>query len=123
MNRSRYRWLIRLSILPVAGLLLLLWLSSRERARDLKIENRSQRTITLLQITVAGHTRTFRDMPDGGQVHVPLGASGGTFEIQGECADGTLLRGRFADTEGGPDVARLGLVVLPGGQITLGKSK
>jgi hypothetical protein len=121
MNKGQYRWLVRLAILPVAGLALYLWLSNREGPGGLTVENRSGGPIARLAITAGGRTSTFHDVLDGSQVTAPVGAQGGPFKLDGEFPDGTRITGRF--TVGGQDVVGSGLVVLPGGQIAPRKAR
>jgi hypothetical protein len=118
MNRGRYRWLFRLAALLVAGLAFLLW-AARGRSQDLlAVENRSGQPIALLEITVAGQTSTFRDVPAGADVTAALGGkSDDPFVVEGRLADGTMVRGRFAHVADALGGGRTGLVVLPGGQI------
>jgi hypothetical protein len=113
MSKRRIRWLV----LAAIALLLVLGAYLREGPRGLTVQNRSGEPVALLEITASGHTSTFRDVPDGGQVTAPLGSEGGNLDVQGRLRDGTRIKGRFADAPGGPDLRRGGLVILPGGAI------
>jgi hypothetical protein len=122
MHRGRSRWLVRLGLLAVVAVAVLVWLYDQHRKRGLTVENRSGQPIAVLEITAAGETSTFRDVPDGGQVSAPLGDSGGGFKVDGRFPDGTRISGRFAPS-GGPDLVTTGLVVVPGGQIMPRKTR
>jgi hypothetical protein len=123
MNKARYRWLLRLAILPVAGLLLFLWLRSREGQQGLTIENQSGQPIAVLRITAGEQTRTFRDVANGSEVTAALDVGAGRLDVEGQFRDGTRIKGQFVQAEGGPDLGRVGLVVLPGGAITPRKER
>jgi hypothetical protein len=111
MNPGRKRWLLRLAVVPLAGLAALLWFSG-QRSRDLTVENRSRQSIASLQITVAGQTNTFRDVADGARVTAPFQArDGDPFRMDGQLADGTRIRASGMLGE------RTQFLVLPGGEI------
>ncbi len=111
MNPGRKRWLLRLAIVIVAGLVALLWFSG-QRTRDLAVENRSGQSIASLQVTVAGQTSTFRDVADGARVTAAYQArEDDAFRMDGRLADGTRIRASGLLGE------RTQFLVLPGGQI------
>jgi hypothetical protein len=110
-KRGRTRWLLRVAVLLAAGLVGLLWVVRRQSENRLTVENRSSQAIAYLQVTVAGKASTFRDVPPGAEVAVPLGGKAeDQFAVEGQLADGTRIRGRGVAGE------RATLVVLPGGQ-------
>jgi len=117
MKRGRKWWLLRVAAPLVAGLALFLW-AMQERSQNLvTVENRSGQTIALLQVDRAGETSTFKDVMTGAEVRA-ASKTRSAFTVAGKLADGTLIKGRFGEM--GP---RAELVVLPGGQITIRKSK
>jgi hypothetical protein len=112
ISKSNKRWILRLAAILTGGLALLLW-TYQKTTSHLAIENKSGQAIALLRVTVAEHTTTFRDIAAGAAVEAPLGdKSGDTFAIDGQLADGTLIRGR--GVAGGGQ-----LVVGPGGVISV----
>jgi hypothetical protein len=112
MNRGRYRWLVRLTALLVAGLAFLLW-ATRGPQNLLTVENRSGQPVARLEVTLAGETSTFRDVAAGAEVTAPFPHPGDQpFAVEGRLADGTMIRGHFGSVGG-----RVRLTVLPGGQI------
>jgi hypothetical protein len=115
MSTGRYRWLLRLAFVAVAGLALLIWYYFREPS-GLVIENHSGQTISRLEVSAGGRTVTFRDVPNGKQV-TATNATAGALELDGQFRDGTRIRAQFAEVPGS------GLVVGPGGQITLRKAR
>jgi hypothetical protein len=117
-NRGRSRWLIRIAILVVAGIAFAVWAVQRE-SPGLTVENRSGQAIAVLHVKVGGETSTFQDVPAGRELKVPLANGGDTpFEVDGQLADGTRLRGRFG-AGAAPGKPRATLVILPGGQINV----
>jgi hypothetical protein len=111
MNPHGKRWLIRLAILLIVGLIALFW-SVGQLSRTLTIENRSEQSIAELKITISGQARTFANVKAGAEVSAPCPASGdGRFTVEGKLADGTRLRanGRIGDN--------LYFFLLPGGQL------
>ncbi len=74
----RYRWVIRLGILLVAGVALLLWAATHRTKNGLTIENRSGQTITSLEVTAAGTTTHFTQVPSGTTVFAPFGTEDAT---------------------------------------------
>jgi hypothetical protein len=109
---GRFRWPLRVAILLVAGLALLYW-PIHQRSRDtLTIQNQSGQRIDELRLTAAGETKTFHDVAPGAEVAAPLKADD-RFTVEGQLADGTMIRGQFGGTAGD----RAPLVILPGGQL------
>jgi hypothetical protein len=112
MNRRRYRWPVRFAILFIAGIALLVWALAGQSEQRLVVENQSGQPIATLEITVAGHKGTFKNLPASGKATAPFSVEGGeAFAVQGKLRDGTLIRGS------GKTVERAPLVILPGGQI------
>jgi hypothetical protein len=113
MNQGRSRWWFRLAVVLVVGLGLLVWAWQRSQ-NHLIVENRSGQPIASLRITVGGESTAFRDVAVGAAVTSPfLVKSEDHFVVEGQLADGTMIRGSGAAGE------RARLVVGPGGQITL----
>jgi hypothetical protein len=114
LNQGPYRWLPRLAILLLAGLAWVLWANRQQTPNALTLENRSGQPVAVLRVTIGGQTQTFKDVRMGGSVSAPLGGQGNEhFTVEGQLADGTMIRGQFPAT--GPTT----LVILPGGQITV----
>jgi hypothetical protein len=112
MDRARYRRLLKLAVVLVAGLALGLWAWLRESERSLVIENRSGQPVAALRVTAGGTTRLFEGIPPGGDETVLLKEQGDVFfSAEGKLADGTLIRGQGQVKE------RSHLVVGPGGQL------
>ena len=116
MRRGRRWWLTRIAIPLVAALGLFVWALLQSR-NVVRLENRSGRVITSLQIIRGGETTTFNDVPAGSTISATT-KTGGSFTVEGRLADGTLIRGRFGELETSPE-----LIVLPGGQLTFRKGK
>jgi hypothetical protein len=111
VNSARSRWWIRLGIVLLLALGALFWVVASRRP-NLEIENRSEQTIAVLNITIGEQTRAFPNVPSGRQVEMPSPSRGEeAFRVDGKLADGTRIRanGRIADT--------LHLILLPGGQL------
>jgi hypothetical protein len=111
VNNGRSRWLIRLGIVLLLALAALLWAIATRRP-SLEIENRSEQSIAVLRVTIAGQTRTFENVSSGAQVAMPCPSRGEeVFRIEGKLADGTRIRanGRIADD--------LHPLLLPGGEL------
>jgi hypothetical protein len=101
-----------LAIVLVAGLAVFVGLAGRRSQNLVTIENRSGQAIATLRITVGGQTSTFRDVAMGAGVTAPLGDKADTrFKLEGQLANGTMLRGQGVAGEG------IDLIVLPGGEI------
>jgi hypothetical protein len=111
MNPGRKRWLIRLAVLLILGLIALFW-SVGKMERNLTIENRSQQSIAELKITIAGEVKTFQNIKAGDEVSTPCPASDQVlpFTVEGKFADGSLFRftGQIRES--------LSFLLLPGGQ-------
>jgi hypothetical protein len=117
MKRGRKWWLLRVAVPLVAGLVLFVWAIQQSSQNVVIVENRSGQTITLLQITRDGQTTTFPDVPAGGEVKA-VSKTPSAFKVEGRLANGNRIAGHFKEI--GP---RADLIVLPGGQLTLRKSK
>jgi hypothetical protein len=116
MKQGRYRWLIRLAILLVAGLGFAFWMLRGRSQNLLLVENRSGQRIALLTLTFAGQTRSFEDMAVGAEVTVPLPVKEEErLVVEGRLANGTLIRGRLGRISGAGE--RYRLIILPGGDI------
>lgn len=112
IRQGRYRWTLRLAVMFAAGAGALAWLYISRPPEGLSIENRSGQTIAKLRVTLGGQTMNFRSVASGATVSAPWGEGAAKqFVLEGELADGTLLRGRGTIGE----VPRL--IVLPGGQV------
>src|SRR6202022_2020249 len=69
-------------------LLGLLWLARAFQNR-LTVENRSGQTVTLLELSIAGETIVFRELPDGGTVTAAFRIkTDDHFRVKGKLADG-----------------------------------
>jgi hypothetical protein len=111
------RWPLRVAVVLVAGLALLFW-NLRQRSQDfLTIQNQSGQPVARLRVTAAGEPKTFHDVAAGSGVAVPLGAGDDGLTVEGELADGTLIRGQFGRSAVGSAGGRAGLVIVPGGHL------
>ena len=116
MKQGRYRWLIRLAVLLVAGLAFAFWMLRGRSQNLLLVENKSGQRIALLTLTFAGQTRSFEDMAEGAEVSVPLPVKGDEpLLVEGRLAGGTMIRGRIGRIDGAGE--RYRLIILPGGNI------
>ena len=109
MNPTRSRWLLRLAVVLIVGLLALFW-AIGEHTRTLTIENRSEQSIPEMKLSIAGQVRTFQNVKAGEQVTMPCPARGDDrFTVEGRLADDTRIRanGRIGDS--------LDFLLLPGG--------
>lgn len=109
MNPMRKRWLIRLAILLIVGLIALFW-SVGQLGRNLTIENRSEQAIEELKITLGDQTQTFHNIKPGQEVSVPLPSSG-AFAVDVRLPGDKLLRLRGSIRD------NLHYELLPGGQL------
>jgi hypothetical protein len=116
IRQSRYRWVLRLAVVAVAGLAMLLWSLTRQSDNTLAVENRSNQRIAILQVTLAAKPTAFRDIAPGATARVRL-VAGDSVAVDGKLADGTLIRWHGTPPEGAT------LVVLPGGQIEVRTSR
>lgn len=111
MNPGRQRWLLRLAVVLLVGLVALFW-AVGQRSRILTIENRSEQSIPELNITIANQIKKFQNVKAGEEVSAPCPPRGeDRFSVDGRLADGTRLRanGRIGDS--------LHFLLLPGGQL------
>jgi hypothetical protein len=96
----------------VLGVALFVWFVWGRSPDRLTVENRSGLPVTVLRVTVAGQTYTFRDVASGSDATAPLTIKGGErFAAEGKLADGTMIRIGGVTTEGAH------LLVLPGGEV------
>jgi allophanate hydrolase subunit 2 len=114
MDRARSRWLLRLGIPLVVGVGALVWFAVRGNEVVLTVENHSGQVATVLEIKAGGKTATLRDVAAGAQASAAV--PGGPFDVEGQLADGTRIRGHFGQLSG-PSGGGPRLVILPGGQI------
>jgi hypothetical protein len=107
--------LIRAAVLVLAALIALVWITRQMAEQQLTIENRSGQAITFLRVTAGTEPITFRDVRAGAEVTVPLkGGKDASFKVDGQLADGGLIRGLFPSRPAGQ---RGNLVVGPGGML------
>ncbi|MGH7172333.1 MAG: hypothetical protein ACRELG_18810 [Gemmataceae bacterium] len=109
MNPGRSRWLLRLGVVLIVGLLALFW-AVGQHTRTLTIENRSEQSIPELKISLGDQVRTFHNVKAGEQVTAPCPArAADRFTVKGRLANGNLIlaNGRIGDS--------LDFVLLPGG--------
>jgi allophanate hydrolase subunit 2 len=116
MNRGRSRWLLRLGVPLVVGVGALVWLAVRGNEVVLTVENHSGQALTVLEVKAGGKTATLRDVAAGAQSSAAV--PGGHFDVEGQLADGTRIRGHFGQLTG-TSGGQQRLVILPGGQIVL----
>jgi hypothetical protein len=116
MVRGRQRWLLRLMLLGLGGLVLFLWTSWNLSARVLTIENRSEQPIASLRVRLAGATSTFQNVPPRAEVAAQVGSNmDEPSYVDVQLADGTLSRQQFPSLRNAMNGGRARLVVLPGG--------
>jgi hypothetical protein len=124
MNRGRYRWLLRLSILPVIALGLLVWGMGLGSQKVIAFENRSGQPIAFLKVTIAGQSSTFENVREGAEVTAPLKGQGDEgVVVTGELRDGTLIRGRFGSLAPVMSGGRASFLILPNGGLQLRPSR
>jgi hypothetical protein len=100
-HRNRNRWLLRLAILPLIAIFLLLY-ANKDQADPLTVLNRSGQPIARLKVTVAGKTSELNALPAGAAKTMPLtiNSPDEPFQVEGELANGTLIRGSGKVLEG-----------------------
>jgi hypothetical protein len=114
MNRHRYRWLLRVAALLVAGLAFLVWAAGR-RSNVLAVENSSGQPIALLRISIAGETHSFSDVAPGARVTAPFRVrDDDRFTLEAQLRDGTMMRGQFPYVVHGLTGEPVHFLVLPG---------
>ena len=116
MNRGRSRWLLRLGVPLVVGVGTLVWFAVRGNEVALTVENHSGQALTVLEVKAGGKTATLRDVAAGAQKSTAV--PGGPFDVEGQLADGTRIRGHFGQLPGASGGGQR-LAILPGGQIVL----
>jgi hypothetical protein len=108
--RRRYRWVLRVAALLAAGAAAALWYTREHSKEGLTIENRSGQRIAVLKAKVAGLDSSFQNIPSGADVTAPSGgAADNLYNVTGELADGTLIRGN------GRLEGRSRFTIVPGG--------
>jgi hypothetical protein len=111
MDQGRKRWFIRLAVVFVVGVAGLLW-AWGEHSRNLAVENHSEQKVVHLDITIAGQTHTFRNVPTGAVVNAECKVKDGDrFLVAGQLADGTRIRSSGVIGES------LHFLLLPGGEV------
>lgn len=118
MKSNRSRWLLRLALLPLIGIVYVLWASHEQEKYVLTVENRSDQPIAVLKVTIAGKTNTFQNVPIGSEVTAQL-QSDEPCVLEGKLADGNMIRVRLALPPGEPS----SVIVLPGGRVEVQKNK
>lgn len=116
MNKSRYRWALRIAIPLVVALGVVVW-ATGGKSLTLTVENRSGQPIAFLTVTVAGQPHTFRDVPPGADRATVFKVKGDDpFSVQGELANKTRIHmaGRLSEAVVGESPT---LVVMPDGHI------
>ncbi|HEY7309103.1 MAG TPA: hypothetical protein VH643_07000 [Gemmataceae bacterium] len=109
MNPTRKRTLFRVAIVLVVGLAVLVW-TVTNRSRGVIIENHSGQTVKVLNVTLAGETKSFQDVPEGKPITETFKAGGDDLlTVEGRLADDTRIR--FRGNPGGD----LHFLILPGG--------
>jgi hypothetical protein len=113
MDRGRKRWMLRLTLVVLVGVVMLLWALRQQSQSFLTIVNQSGQTIAELTVTAAEQHATYRDIGIGEQVPVQ-------FVTRGEQIVSLAIKmqddGRRRFT--GPAGEHLRLIVLPGEIIT-----
>jgi hypothetical protein len=100
-------------VLAVASIGLVWWYARNHSPNYLTVENRSGEVITVLRITTAGETETFRDVAEKATKASPSPVQDGDrFVVEGRLADGTRIK-----TNGMISESSLHVIILPGGQI------
>ena len=111
MNPGRSRWLLRLGVVLIVGLIALFWAVSH-RDRTLTIENHASQPIASLSVTIAGQTSHYHNVEPGKNVEVNGNDSpDNLFTVEGELASGAKIRFRGKLTES------VEFVLLPNGEL------
>ena len=111
MNPGRSRWLFRLAIVLIVGLLGLFWAVSH-RTYSLTIENHSGQPIAEVSVSIGGQKQTFHDVKAKAKVTAECPARGDDqFIVEGQLADKTRIRAN------GPVGENLDFILLPGGDL------
>jgi hypothetical protein len=117
MTQGRYRWLLRLAILLAVGGAFLLWANQKRAQSILTIQNRSGQSISRLEITLAGETKAFENIPEGSDRQVNLIKNDAPLILTGRLGDDTRIKANFGQIPVGPAGEPPTLTVVPGGQI------
>jgi hypothetical protein len=123
MNPGRSRWLLRLAILIAVGGAFLIWANYKREQSALIIQNRSGQTISTLEVTLAGESQTFENIPEGSDRRVTPIRMEAPFTLTGRLADDTQIRASFGQIPVGPAGEPPTLIVVPGGQIMVRQDK
>ena len=68
----------------------------QSRRPTMTVTNAGQKSIHTLVVTVCGEDYAFQDIPVGGQRHLEYEGKGDSgFEVQGQFADGHVIKGNF----------------------------
>lgn len=68
----------------------------QSRKHTITVTNAGQKSIHALVVTVCGEDYAFPDIPVGGQRHLEYEGKGDSgFEVQGQFADGHVIKGNF----------------------------
>jgi hypothetical protein len=118
MAKSRNRWLFKLALIPLLALAAYLWATQHRTEHFLTVENQAGQPIAVLRVTIAGQSKVLKDMAQGAKVTTPLAVRGDeTFAVDGQLADGTLVKGHGKLPE------RAAFTILPGGQLNVVQAK
>jgi hypothetical protein len=117
MNQGRYRWLLRLAVLIAVGGAFLLWAKQKRSQNVLTIQNRSGQSISRLEVTFSGETKTFQNVREGSDVAVTPIQMDAPLVLTGRLADDTRIKANFGQIPAGPAGEPPTLLVVPGGQI------
>jgi hypothetical protein len=117
MKPGRQRWVLRLAVVLLVALAFLAFAIQQRPPKLLTIENRSGRTIAVLDVTIAGKTSSFPEVRDGTDVNAPYESESDRFTIEGRFPDGSRIRGQFGSGTLGLAGERPHLTIVPGGQI------
>jgi hypothetical protein len=111
MNARYSRWLLRLVVVLIVGLVGVFW-AVTQRTHSLKIENRSEQPIAEVNVSIGGQTQTFHNVKVGEQLTAEGPARGDElFTIDGQLADTTRIHASGRITED------LDFVLLPDRQL------
>jgi hypothetical protein len=116
MNPGRNRWKLRIAVVLLAAGAMLIWALRQQQqpTSALTIVNQSGQKISVLKITIAGHSTTVKDIPTGEELVPPAAVqSGDPFSLEVTLVDGSSIsriNGTAADG--------LRIIVEPGGSLT-----
>jgi hypothetical protein len=114
MDRRRYRWVLRLAIVLVAGLGVYIYILWQNEQNRVAIENRSGQPIAELEMTAGGKNTTLDNIPPRAVVPIPDGVTGTQpLRVKVLLKDGSRATWFGIPKEGEH------LYVLPGGHIEM----